>query len=213
MTPETDDLDAFLRPTPIIDSDDARVADKAQRIVRDTVADPEATREAIAIDTLRAKALFEWVRDEIPHSYDIRSRTVTCSASDVLAQGTGICFAKSHLLAAMCRAVGIPAGLVYQRLRRSNDSGDFTLHGLNAIYLESLDRWIRVDPRGNKPGVDARFSLDEERLAFPSDTGRGEQIIETIFIDADPAVAGYLQNTPDLIDGWDDLPDTLTRSV
>jgi len=44
---------------------------------------------------------------------------VTCSASEVLREGTGICFAKSHLLAALLRAVGIPAGLCYQVYQRS----------------------------------------------------------------------------------------------
>ena len=34
------------------------------------------------------------------------------------------------------------------------------------MYLKSLSRWIRLDARGNKPGVDAQFSLDAEKLAF-----------------------------------------------
>jgi hypothetical protein len=32
--------------------------------------------------------------------------------------------------------------------------------------------WYRIDPRGNKPGVDARFTPPRERLAYPlSQTG------------------------------------------
>ena len=38
---------------------------------------------------------------------------------------------------------------------------------LNTVWLPSMERWIRFDARGNKPGVDAQFSLGEERLAFP----------------------------------------------
>jgi len=37
---------------------------------------------------------------------------VTCKASDVLIYGTGYCYAKSHLLAALLRANAIPAGFV-----------------------------------------------------------------------------------------------------
>ena len=29
-----------------------------------------------------------------------------------------------------------------------------------------MDRWIRLDARGNKTGVDAQFNLEKERLAF-----------------------------------------------
>ena len=64
-----------------------------------------------------AKACFEWVRDEVRHSVDYQLNPATCRASDVLTHRTGYCFAKSHLLAALLRANGIPAGLCYQRLR------------------------------------------------------------------------------------------------
>ena len=77
----------------------------------------------------------------------------------------GWCFAKSHLLAALLRANGIPAGLCYQRLRREDGDG-FTLHGLNAVYLPEIG-WYRIDARGNKPGVAAQFCPPEEVLAWP----------------------------------------------
>jgi transglutaminase-like putative cysteine protease len=63
---------------------------------------------------------------------------VTCSASEALAAGTGYCFAKSHLLAAVLRANGIPAALCYQRLALDESAEEsqrrFSLHGLNAVY-------------------------------------------------------------------------------
>jgi len=34
------------------------------------------------------------------------------------------------------------------------------------VYIASLGRWNRLDARGNKAGVQAKFSLQEERLAF-----------------------------------------------
>jgi transglutaminase-like putative cysteine protease len=45
-----------------------------------------------------ARSCFEWVRDEIRHSYDYQMNPVTCRASDVLRYRTGYCYAKSHLL-------------------------------------------------------------------------------------------------------------------
>ena len=50
-----------------------------------------------------AKRCFEFVRDGIKHSWDYRLNPVTCKASDVLLHGTGYCYAKSHLLAALLR--------------------------------------------------------------------------------------------------------------
>ncbi|MDP9827268.1 transglutaminase-like domain-containing protein [Kineosporia succinea] len=119
-------------------------------------------REKHPDDESFARAAFEWVRDEIRHSIDARDPRITLTASEVLAEGVGFCYAKSHLLVALLRAQGVPAGFCYQRL---TDDGDaFVLHGLISVYLK--DGWHRQDPRGNKPGVDARFSLGAERLAF-----------------------------------------------
>jgi len=113
-----------------------------------------------------AKNCFEWVRDNIKHSSDYKLNPVTCKASDVLKYETGYCYAKSHLLAALFRANKIPAGLCYQRLSINEDGEPYSLHGLNAVYLKNHG-WYRVDPRGNKYGVNAQFSPPQEKLAFP----------------------------------------------
>lgn len=111
-----------------------------------------------------ARQCFEWVRDEIAHSLDAGAQELTCTASEVLAHGHGYCYAKSHLLAALLRANGIPAGLDYQRLW--DEDGGFMLHGLNTVLLPGHG-WYRVDARGNKPGVDAQFLPPREQLAWP----------------------------------------------
>jgi len=112
--------------------------------------------------------VFEFVRDEISHSWDIQSNRVTRKASEVLVFKEGICYAKANLLAALLRSMSIPTGFCYQRLTIGDqpDTG-YCIHALNAVYLSSLDRWIRLDARGNKAGVDAQFRIDEEKLAFP----------------------------------------------
>src|SRR5690606_9256386 len=110
-----------------------------------------------------ARAAYEYVRDRIAHSFDVEDPRVSISASETLANGVGLCFAKAHLLAALLRVRGIRTGLCYQRL--TDDGTSFVVHGLVAVHLDGA--WHRQDPRGNKPGSDAQFSLGDERLAWP----------------------------------------------
>ena len=118
-----------------------------------------------------ARRCFEWVRDRIAHTMDRGDEVVTYRASEVLREGTGFCFAKSHLLVALLRANGLRAGLAYQRLALDSEGHAFCLHGLAVVDLPGYG-WYRVDPRGNKPGVDAQFTPPRERLAYPlSKTG------------------------------------------
>jgi len=151
-----------------------------------------------------AKKCFEFVRDEIKHSWDYQLDPVTCNASDVLSNGTGYCYAKSHLLAALLRANGIPAGLCYQRLTITNVP-PFCLHGLNAVYLEDFG-WYRIDARGNKEGVTAEFSPPVERLAFPIVTP-GEADFPEIWSKPLPVVVDVLKRSKSYQEVADNLPD------
>lgn len=119
---------------------------------------------------------YRFVRDEIPHSWDIRSKIVSRKASEVLINRTGICWTKSCLLASLLRANGIPSGISYQSLTRADDddSEGYIIHALNTVFISELDKWIRLDARGNKENVHAEFSLDDERLAFPIRNQLGE---------------------------------------
>ncbi len=148
------ELDTYLAHSSIIDRDHPSIRAKAGELA--------AGKNS---DAAIAQACFEFVRDEIRHSIDHRLNPVTCRASDVLRHGTGFCYAKSHLLAALLRANGIPAGLCYQRLTIDDDKPPYSLHGLNAVFLRDFG-WYRVDPRGNRADVDARFQPPVERLAF-----------------------------------------------
>ena len=147
---------------------------------------------------------FEFVRDEINHSWDFRQNPVTCKASDVLKHGTGYCYAKSHLLAALLRANKIPAGLCYQRLTIT-EVPPFCLHGLNAVYLEGFG-WYRMDARGNKQGVSAEFCPPVERLAFSIVTV-GEADFPEIWAEPLPAVTEVLTKSATYQEVADNLPD------
>ena len=151
-----------------------------------------------------ARRCFEFVRDEIRHSWDYKQNPVTCKASEVLKHRTGYCYAKSHLLAALLRANEIPAGLCYQRLTIT-EVPPFCLHGLNAVYLESCG-WYRVDARGNKQGVSSDFRPPVENLAFPIVT-KGEADLPEIWADPLPAVIDVLITSTTYQEVADHLPD------
>ncbi len=145
-------------------------------------------------ETERIRKAFEFVRDSIHHSWDIQSPQVTCKASEVLYYGEGLCYAKSHLLAALLRAQGIPTGFCYQRLAAgATPEMGYALHGLNAVFLSSEAKWIRLDARGNKPGVQAEFSTGEERLAYVVRPELGEIDYPTIYTQPHPKVVKALQ--------------------
>jgi len=152
-----------------------------------------------------ARRCFEWVRDEIRHSVDFGETTVTCAASEVLAQRTGFCYAKSHLLAALLRANGIPAGFCYQRLSIDGVGPPFCLHGLNAVLLPAHS-WYRIDPRGNKPGVATQFTPLVERLAFSTQVP-GESTLPGIYAEPLPIVVETLRRCCTVAEVCGDLPD------
>ena len=106
-------MEQYLRSTPIINWSHPNIQARAQQLA--------AGQES---PTAIARQCFEWVRDHIQHSVDYRMNPVTCVASDVLEARTGFCYAKSHLLVALCRANGIPAGLCYQRLQLDLAAGN-----------------------------------------------------------------------------------------
>jgi ribosomal protein S18 acetylase RimI-like enzyme len=144
-------LDNFLKESEIIDFSNPNIQKLSSELSKDCKNDVEI-----------AKNCFLYVRDNINHSGDYKDDITTCKASDVLQHKTGWCYAKSHLLAALLRANGIPTGFCYQRLKNKEI---YSLHGLNAIYLKDFG-WYRVDARGNKKGVNAQFTPPFEKLAF-----------------------------------------------
>ena len=198
MKLQTTALPEYLVSDPVVDWSNRSVSAKAHEITAE-----------LPDDVAKARALFEWVRDEIPHSTDIDADVVTCSASQVLQAGTGICFAKSHLLAALLRATGIPAGFCYQVLRREPPLEGLVLHGLNGVFLASLGKWIRLDPRGNIGGIDAQFGVEVEQLAFPMDPASGEFIYDTVFAAPAPEVFQALTSFSNRTQMWPHLPQRL----
>lgn len=187
-------MEKYLRSTEIIDWKHPEIVSKAEEL-------------AIGIDTDTAisKACFEWVRDHIRHIDDHNIQTVSVSASEVLLSGSGICYAKSHLLAALLRANSLPAGFCYQRLSRNDNGAPYCLHGLNAVYLPETG-WYRIDARGNKEGVNAQFTPPKEQLAFKTNID-GEIDFSQILCDPLPVIIEVLNKYKTKDELWNNLPD------
>ncbi|WP_328435458.1 transglutaminase domain-containing protein [Streptomyces sp. NBC_00425] len=192
---ENPDLSAYLAADEVIDHGHPTVRATAARLARNA-------EDSYAY----ARMAFEFVRDAISHSQDAEDPRVTWRASDVIEQRTGICYAKAHALAALLRAQDIPTALCYQRLAR-DEGGGHVLHGLVAVRFHGA--WHRQDPRGNKPGVDARFSLDGERLAFRADAEAGEWDCPGLYASPHPGVLEALRTASDRPGLWEGLPATL----
>jgi transglutaminase-like putative cysteine protease len=182
MTP---DFKRYLTETPVINFNHPAI----ERIAKQLCA---SNTDQVS----RIKASFEFVRDSIAHSFDIEAHQVTCSASEVLLERHGICYAKSHLLTAILRAMHIPSGICYQKLIiDDNVPGVMCLHAFNAAYIASLGRWIKFDARGNKEGVNAEFNLEKEQLAYAPREVLGEKDYPDIYAQPLPSVIAALTDS------------------
>ncbi|MBI5721633.1 MAG: transglutaminase family protein [Burkholderiales bacterium] len=140
-----DAADPTLRPTAFIDSDHAAVRAFAALHARGA-----SPRE-------RAVALYLAVRDGFRYDpYRVDMSPAGLRASTVLANGYGWCVPKAVLLAAACRAVGIPARLGYadvrnhlstERMREVMQTDLFVWHGYTDILIEG--RWLKATPAFN----------------------------------------------------------------
>jgi transglutaminase-like putative cysteine protease len=200
MHAESNNIQDYLKKSEVINYDHKLIVNKCRELEKD-MENIEGIEEKDEISLIRR--IYEFVRDDIDHSGDIGAQEVTCKASEVLESGHGICCAKSHLLAAMLRYFGIPAGFCYQKLCSGQEGVNRkVLHGLNAVYLKDLNRWIRLDARGNKPGVDAQFSIEEEKIAWPVNKERGEEDHPVISIEPNPTVVEVLKKSNNRKEMW-----------
>ncbi len=197
---ESDHIEDYLEKSSVIDYDHPLIAEKVSEI----------RGRASAVEEQAALA-FNFARDGIRHSFDAKDRMVTIAASQAVAMGTGICFAKSHLLAALLRGLGIPAGFCYQRvMRQGTPESGYALHGLNAANFHGVG-WVRLDPRGDRPGVHSEFHLHEERLAYTLDTSRGEHDYPYVYRRPLPSVIQAMRDSADCDTLFYRRPEAITK--
>jgi transglutaminase-like putative cysteine protease len=108
-------------------------------------------------DTQRAVAVYYAIRDGILYDpYSAEISVAGLKATTVLKERRGWCVSKAILLAACCRALGIPARLGYadvlnhlstEKMRQRMKTNVFYWHGYTALYLD--DRWVKATPAFN----------------------------------------------------------------
>ena len=163
------DLSIFLAESEYVDFSSPIISNKADELFCN-----------INNDVEKAKIAYEYVRDEISHSFDVNAAIITAKASDVLLHKTGICHAKANLLAALLRTQGIPAGFCFQHITLvDDDSLGYCVHCYNALFVDK--QWIKVDARGNTNGKNAQFSLTAPQLAFHNRINYDEYFWEGIY--------------------------------
>jgi transglutaminase-like putative cysteine protease len=141
------DLDIYLAPTAIVDSDHPRVAAYAAEAVRGRGRDPLA----------RAVALYYAVRDAIWYDpYLPFHKPEHYRASAVLERRRAFCIGKATLLCALGRACGIPSRLGFADVRNHLatrqlleflGSDLFVFHGFTEFHLGG--RWVKATPAFN----------------------------------------------------------------
>ncbi len=197
--PESADLGRYLEDTITIDWQTPMLMERARSLLAG-LETPEA----------RVARLFEFVRDDVAHSRDQPTEVHPCRASEVLAAGTGLCFAKSHLLAGLLRIAGFPVGFCYARLGDAARAGRFVLHGFNGVWWAPGERWIYLDARGDTGPVRTECRFEPPwSLAQAPDPEAGESFLPFIYrrpakrivdlLERAPSLEAVLRNWPDSI--------------
>ncbi len=192
----TNKFNLFLEETDYIDFSDFEIQKTAKKLFSDC-----------KTNTQKAEKAFLFVRDEINHSFDNNTTVITAKASDVLKFNTGICHAKANLLAALLRSQDIPCGMCFQHLTLADDDSlGYCIHCYNAVFIEN--KWVRLDARGNKEGINAQFSLDEPKLAFvPRTQLYDEYNFEGIYALPNKETMDMLDNSKSVQDIIDNIPE------
>jgi transglutaminase-like putative cysteine protease len=197
--PESGELGRYLEDTITIDWQTPAMMSTAKAILESRT-QPED----------RARGLFDFVRDEIDHSLDVETEVQTCRASDVLKERTGLCYAKSHLLAGFLRYAGFPTGFCYVRTRDSERPGRFVLHGFNAVYWNSSGSWIYLDARGNREGVETECRFEAPwSLAYWPNPQEGEGFLPYIYKRPGKRIIEILTRAPSFEATRRNLPDSI----
>jgi len=165
-------MNQHLHPTPIIDSDHLAIIEFSEKHVEDDASQIE-----------QAVALYYAIRDGVrydPYRLDLTAEGM--KASTTLRLSYGWCVTKAILLAACCRAIGIPSRLGFadvrnhmstERMRQVMKTDVFYWHGYTSLYLD--ERWVKATPAFNRElcekfGIGTlEFNGREDSLYHPFD--------------------------------------------
>lgn len=215
-------MNEYLEASPCVDCDHPHVVALAHELTH-----PDKS----ALDN--ALALYYWVRDKIRYNpYGLGLTREELSASNILAVGEGWCVPKAALLAALCRAVGIPARLGFadvrnhlstERLRQSMKTDVFYYHGYTSIYLE--EKWVKATPAFNielceKFGLHPlEFNGREDSLYHEFDRAGNKHMEylsergEYVDIPLEDMIAVFEEHYPDMVADAGDWDEDVEREV
>jgi transglutaminase-like putative cysteine protease len=143
---QKDELQAYLQPSELIDSDHPLVLGEARNLTA-----------GCGTDTEKVARLYTHVRD-MPYDIFNSFRYLAEGkrrASDVIEAGHAFCMGKASVFVGMCRAVGIPARIGFQQLHcpdktfMSQEVRDLwrdrplPWHSLGEAYVNG--RWLKLD--------------------------------------------------------------------
>jgi transglutaminase-like putative cysteine protease len=139
-------LEEYLQPGPCVNSSAVEIITLAHSLTDATKSQQE-----------NAVSLYYFVRDTIRYNpYTLGNTREDWQATKTLEAREGWCVPKAVLLAALCRAIGIPARLGFadvvnhlstERLRESMKTDIFYYHGYCSIFLNG--QWIKATPAFN----------------------------------------------------------------
>jgi transglutaminase-like putative cysteine protease len=191
------DLQQYLRPTELIDSDHPDVIARARELVRGCRTDKE-----------KLEKIYYFVR-ELPYDILASFRYLAEGkrrASDVLQAGHAFCMGKASSFVALCRAAGIPARIGFQQLdcpdkpfmseevRQLWGARTLPWHSLGEAYLDG--RWLKLDAtiHGEFARAKGRPYTQEFDGVHDIPTVEGPVLKEVgAFADYPPEVAGWYE--------------------
>lgn len=186
------DPEHFLHPTYFMDFEHPEVRAFA-----------ESRTDGARGDVEKAIALFYAVRDGIRYNpYELKIEPQAYRASYTLQAGVGWCVPKGILMAALARAVGIPARpgyadvlnhLATERFQKMMGTGVFSYHGYVELWLG--EQWRKVTPVFN-------IELCEKFGVLPQEF---DGISDTLFQEFDASGRKHMEYIKDR-GAYDDLP-------
>ena len=123
----SEDVRIFLKPDELIESDAPELVSLSKKI---TEGSSDLWEAACRLST--------WVADNIDGSIH------GGSALETYKRGDGACGSQSMIMAALCRASGIPARVVWGCMYTPEYGGSFGHHGWNEVYMGEAG-WIPID--------------------------------------------------------------------
>jgi transglutaminase-like putative cysteine protease len=189
--PVDTDLDAYLKPEPLIESDAPEIRAEAEKAIAGVVG---------------ARARAEKLTRYVNALLDKKPTISLPSAREVLRTKVGDCNEHTALYVAMARAVGLPARIAVGLTYVTGITGAFYYHAWPEVYIKDApDRgmWLPVDPTLNEFPADAthlrlaRGGLDKQASILPL-IGRLKMRVVDLELDesATPVLVGRTELAP-----------------